>query len=96
MSYDYASFQSALAQEMAIPNANVNDPLFQAILQTIIDYAEQWLYRDLDLLFATQTLVTPLTQFLRTLDAADLFVGDELFCRGRGRERHHAGRAEQS
>lgn len=79
MSYTYATFQSALAQEMAIPNANVSDPLFVAILPSIIDYAEQWLYRDLDLLFATQTLVTPLTQFLRTLTLPTYSSGTSYF-----------------
>jgi hypothetical protein len=50
MSYTYASFQKALALEMIIPNANVSDPNFVAILPTIVDYAEQRIYRELDLL----------------------------------------------
>lgn len=55
MSYTYASFQKALALEMIIPNANVSDPNFVAILPTIVDYAEQRIYRELDLL-ATQVV----------------------------------------
>jgi hypothetical protein len=52
MSYTYASFQAALALEMVVPNANVLEPNFVAILPTIIDYAEQRCYRELDLLHA--------------------------------------------
>lgn len=47
MSYTYASYQAALAVEMV---TSVTDPNFVAILPTIIDYAEQRLYRELDLL----------------------------------------------
>lgn len=68
MGYTYATYQSALALEMAIPNANVNDPNFVAILPTIIDYAEQRLYRELDLLYATtaQVVTPPLTALNRS------------------------------
>lgn len=62
MSYTYASFQTALALEMVVPNANVNDPNFVAILPTIIDYAEQRCYRELDCLHAETVqwfLMTP-------------------------------------
>jgi hypothetical protein len=62
MSYTYASFQTALASEMVVPNNNVNDPNFILILPTIIDYAEQRCYRELDCLHAeTQQwfLMTP-------------------------------------
>jgi hypothetical protein len=52
MPYTYDSFQTALALEMVVPNANVNDPNFILILPTIIDYAEQRCYRELDLLTA--------------------------------------------
>jgi hypothetical protein len=52
MSYTYASFQTALASEMVVPNNNVNDPNFVLILPTIIDYAEQRCYRELDCLHA--------------------------------------------
>jgi hypothetical protein len=65
MSYTYASFQSALALNMAIPNANVASPNFVAILPTIIDYAEQRCYRDLDLLNATLTITSALTALQR-------------------------------
>jgi len=53
MSYTYATFSKALAIEMVIPNANVQNVNFQAILPTLIDQAEQVCYRDLDLLAAT-------------------------------------------
>jgi len=59
MSYTYTSFQQALALEMIIPNAlstapgaGINDPNFQGILPTIVDYAENRCYRELDLLNA--------------------------------------------
>jgi hypothetical protein len=52
MSYTYASFQKALASEMVVPNNNVNEPNFVLILPTIIDYAEQRCYRELDCLHA--------------------------------------------
>jgi hypothetical protein len=52
MSYTYESFQLALASEMVVPNNNVNDPNFVLILPTIIDYAEQRCYRELDCLHA--------------------------------------------
>jgi hypothetical protein len=73
MSYTYDSFQAALALNMAIPNANTASPNFVAILPTIIDYAEQRLYRELDLLNATVTIasaMTPLTR-LQSLAPAD-------------------------
>jgi hypothetical protein len=52
MAYTYASFQQALALFMAIPQANVATPNFVAALPSIIDYAEQRCYRELDLLAA--------------------------------------------
>lgn len=68
MSYTYASFQTALALEMVVPNANVNEPNFVAILPTIIDYAEQRLYRELDLLAGTLLQVVPTTANVRLFD----------------------------
>jgi hypothetical protein len=65
MSYTYATFQTALALNMAIPNANVNSANFVAILPTIIDYAEQRCYRDLDLLNATLTITSAMTPLTR-------------------------------
>lgn len=68
MSYTYSSFQSALALYMAIPNANVATPNFVAALPSIIDYAEQRCYRELDLLaargdwFGTLTPASPAFQ----------------------------------
>jgi hypothetical protein len=55
MSYTYTTFQKALALWMAIPNINVNSPNFVAALPSIIDYAEQRCYRELDLISATAT-----------------------------------------
>jgi hypothetical protein len=65
MSYTYNTFQSALALYMAIPQANVSTPNFVAALPTIIDYAEQRCYRDLDLLNATLTITSSLTPLNR-------------------------------
>ena len=61
MSYTYASFQKALASEMVVPNNNVNDPNFVLILPTIIDYAEQRCYRELDCLHAETVQWFPMT-----------------------------------
>jgi len=47
MSYTYDSFRAALVVEMVTDAGDVN---FVAILPTIIDYAEQRIYRELDLL----------------------------------------------
>lgn len=65
MSYTYDSFQTALALEMIVPNANVNDPNFQLILPTIIDYAEQRCYRELDCLNAEADQWFAMTPFQR-------------------------------
>lgn len=48
MSYTYTSFKAALAELMVVNDPN--DPDFIAILPSIIDYAEQRLYRELDLI----------------------------------------------
>ncbi len=72
MGYTYSSFQTALASEMAIPNNNVLDPNFQIILPTIIDYAEQRCYRELDLLYATNAQTLLVTANSRTLDLSGL------------------------
>jgi hypothetical protein len=65
MSYTYASFQSALASEMIVPNNNVNDPNFVLILPTIIDYAEGRCYRELDCLHAETIQWFPMTAYQR-------------------------------
>lgn len=64
MSYTYASFQTALAQEMVVP-LGVTDPNFVAILPTIIDYAEQRCYRELDLLYAETSQWFPMIANIR-------------------------------
>ena len=53
MSYTYATYQTALAQLMVFQSTADAD--FVAILPSIIDYAEQRCYRELDLLSATVT-----------------------------------------
>lgn len=50
MSYTYTSLQKALALFLGIPNADPTTPNFAAALPSIIDYAEQRCYNDLDLL----------------------------------------------
>lgn len=75
--YTYATYQTALAQLMVVPNANVSDPNFVAILPSIIDYAEQRIYRELDVLAATlaQTVTaTASKRFLSLAGLASLFV----------------------
>jgi hypothetical protein len=81
MSYTYAQFQVALAIEMAVPNAYlatptgeapISDPQFNAILQTLIDQAEQRCYRDLDLLYATSAQTALLTVGSSKLDFSTL------------------------
>ena len=65
MSYNYDTFQIALASEMIVPNNNVNDPNFILILPTIIDYAEQRIYRELDCLHATVEQAFPMVPYQR-------------------------------
>ena len=72
MSYDYDSFQLALASEMVIPNNDVTNANFQIILPTIIDYAEQRIYRELDLIYASSTQTATMTAGSRILDLSGL------------------------
>ena len=72
MGYTYQQFQIALASEMAIPNNNYNDPNFLIILPTIIDYAEQRCYRELDLLYATSRQTVSLVALSRNLNLSSL------------------------
>jgi hypothetical protein len=65
VSYTYASFQTALASEMVVPNNNVLDPNFVLILPTIIDYAEQRCYRELDCLHAETRQWFPMAAYQR-------------------------------
>jgi hypothetical protein len=64
--YTFNSFRSALAAAIEDAAFNVNDADFQALLPTIIDMAEQRLYRELDLLEANVTLPGILTANTRT------------------------------
>jgi hypothetical protein len=59
--YTYLSFQQALALYMAIPQSNIATPNFVAALPSIIDYAEQRCYRELDLLAARGNWFGPMT-----------------------------------
>ncbi len=71
MSYSYTSFQQALALWMAIPNSNIASPNFVAALPSIVDYAEQRCYRELDLLNATTAAAPiPTVPAQRTLSFA--------------------------
>ncbi len=58
MSYTYASFVTALANELAVSAA---DPQFVEILPTLIDDSEQRCYRELDLLTVNVVLTSNLT-----------------------------------
>jgi hypothetical protein len=53
MSYTYATFSQALAAYMAVPNNNVADTQFVAMLPSAIDSAEERCYQDLDLISLT-------------------------------------------
>jgi hypothetical protein len=59
MSYDYTGYQVQLGTLMALTSANPalppTDPYFAAILPGCIDYAEQRIYRDLDIQSTTET-----------------------------------------
>jgi hypothetical protein len=84
MSYTYATYQTALALEMG--NQSTSDPNFIAILPTIVDYAEQRLYRELDLLSTTardssktltagiRTLAMPANNYFITLQQANVLT----------------------
>jgi hypothetical protein len=72
MSYTYITFKSALAIEMAVPNNDPTNPQFIAIINTLVDQAEQRCYRDLDLLNATSTQTLPLTAGSSKLDFSTL------------------------
>ena len=84
MGYTYATFQTALALEMA--NQSTTDPNFVSILSTIIDYAEQRLYRELDLLSTVQrnsaqvltagvrTMAMPSNNYFVTLQQANVLT----------------------
>ena len=58
MSYTFSSFCSALAAAIEDSEFSVTDTDFQALLPTIIDMAEQRLYRELDLLVANVVLIS--------------------------------------
>lgn len=53
MSYTYATYTAALAELMVVNS--VTDVNFQGILPSIIDYAEQRIYRELDLPYTNTT-----------------------------------------
>lgn len=66
---DYAGFVTAITQIMVVPSSNAD---FQLILPTIIQYAEERIYRDLDFLdtriVSSSTSVTPSSRNFSTPD----------------------------
>lgn len=64
MSYTYSTYTTALAELMVTASTDAN---FTAILPSIIDYAEQRIYRELDLLDTTITVTSTLAASARTL-----------------------------
>ena len=70
--YTYTTFKKALAIEMAVPNNDPTDVQFVAILPTLIDQAEQRIYRELDLLAATSAQTLALTAGSSKLDFSNL------------------------
>ena len=70
--FNYQTFSTALAIEMAVPNNDPTDVQFAAILPTLIDQAEQRCYRDLDLLAATSAQLLFLTAGSSKLDLSTL------------------------
>jgi hypothetical protein len=70
MSYTYASYQTALAALLVVPPDDEN---FQIILPSIIDYAEQRIYRELDLVATSTRQVANLTAGSRSLNIATAF-----------------------
>ena len=52
MSYTYTTYTAALAELMVTSDADAN---FTGILPSIIDYAEQRIYRELDLPYTNTT-----------------------------------------
>ena len=69
MAYTYSTFQTALAEMLATTTSDSN---FTGILPSIIDYAEQRLYRELDLLSATQAQTATCTASIRELSLSSL------------------------
>lgn len=71
MSYNYTEYQIQLGTLMALTSANPGaaptDPYFVQILPACIDYAEQRIYRDLDIQSTTQTGTVTATQGSMTL-----------------------------
>jgi hypothetical protein len=68
VSFTYATFSTALAIEMAVPNGDPANTQFAAVLPSLIDQAEQRCYRDLDLLYATSAQIMVLTAGSSKLD----------------------------
>lgn len=62
--YDYAGYQTALTTLMA---TTTQDPFFQQILTNCIDYAEQRIYRELDVLSTRQRVTATLAAGSREL-----------------------------
>ncbi len=78
MSYNYTGFVTAFANLLVVPTT---DPNFQTMVPSAIDYSEQRIYRDLDLLNAivvdTGGNLTPNNRNFTLPQTAGRFVGTE-------------------
>jgi hypothetical protein len=77
VSFSYYGFQTELAVMMALPNAAsttppITEPNFAAAIFSIVDYAEQRCYRELDLLNATSSGTMTLVAGQSTLNFSAL------------------------
>lgn len=86
MAYNYTQYQVELGTLMALTSANPaappSDPYFAQILPAIIDYAEQRIYRDLDIQSTTANgtlTVTPGTPFVPLPENPIVYVVESLF-----------------
>lgn len=75
MSYTYASFKTALSEMIVVEETNAE---YSAILPSIVDYAEQRIYRELDLLSTvavdTTSTLTPGARTFALPTAVGVFV----------------------
>lgn len=71
MSYTYSSFVTALSTAVVIPS---NDANFTAILPSCIDYAEQRIYRELNLIASQDATTGTLTSGNRNYTLPSTFV----------------------
>jgi hypothetical protein len=86
MAFNYTQYQVELGTLMALTSSNPalppTDPYFAQILPAIIDYAEQRIYRDLDIQSTTTNgtlTVTPGTPFVTLPENPIVYVVESLF-----------------